>query len=81
MIPPDVRSRLFDPFQHGAGSGSVGLGLFIVRQIVEGHEGEIEVRSNATEGTTFTLRLPRRPARDREGPLLDGPAIEAGPPS
>jgi phosphoserine phosphatase RsbU/P len=40
---------------------SLGLGLFIVREIVLGHGGTIEVQSNAETGTVFTVRLPRRP--------------------
>jgi hypothetical protein len=36
----------------------LGLGLFISRQIVAQHGGQIEVRSSAPEGTTFAIRLP-----------------------
>jgi sigma-B regulation protein RsbU (phosphoserine phosphatase) len=38
---------------------SVGLGLFIVREIAKAHSGTIDVRSSEPEGTTFTLTLPR----------------------
>lgn len=38
---------------------SMGLGLFIVREIVRGHGGEIAVESSAVTGTVFTIRLPR----------------------
>ncbi|ATB36915.1 PAS domain-containing sensor histidine kinase [Cystobacter fuscus] len=56
--------HLFEPFRTGGrggrrASGGVGLGLFIVREFVRGHQGEVEVRSSPEEGTTFTLRLPR----------------------
>jgi hypothetical protein len=44
---------------------SLGLGLFIVREIVLGHGGTIEVQSTAEIGTVFTLRLPRRPAEPK----------------
>jgi signal transduction histidine kinase len=37
---------------------SLGLGLFIAREIAEGHGGTIEVTSSEAEGTTFTVRLP-----------------------
>ncbi|RKH36714.1 hypothetical protein D7V93_42775, partial [Corallococcus llansteffanensis] len=40
---------------------SVGLGLYIVRSIVEAHGGRIMVQSTAEEGTTFTVRLVRLP--------------------
>ena len=35
------------------------MGLFISKQIVAAHHGPIDVRSNAEEGTVFTVRLPR----------------------
>jgi len=37
---------------------SLGLGLFIAREIVQGHDGKIIVASSADEGTTFTVRMP-----------------------
>lgn len=65
-IPPVLRSKLFEPYRRGSdageGRGSLGLGLFITRQIVQGHGGTIEVRSTAEEGTLFTVWLPRKPA-------------------
>lgn len=39
--------------------GSLGLGLYIVREIVIAHRGTVEVTSTAEEGTTFTVRLPQ----------------------
>jgi signal transduction histidine kinase len=65
-IPAELLPVLFEPFQRGrearAGAGgSLGLGLFISRQIVEAHGGRIEARSSAGEGTTFTVWLPRCP--------------------
>lgn len=63
-IPPAVLPQIFEPFRrgerHGEGEkGSVGLGLFIVREVVRAHDGEVEVRSDRASGTTFTIRLPR----------------------
>ncbi|HEX5657245.1 MAG TPA: ATP-binding protein [Polyangiales bacterium] len=40
---------------------SIGLGLFIVQNIVVAHRGEMRVRSTAGEGTTFTMRIPLHP--------------------
>jgi signal transduction histidine kinase len=62
-IDPGLLPSIFEPFRRGAarapGSGSIGLGLFIVREIVRAHGGSVEVRSRAGEGTTFSVRLPR----------------------
>ncbi|MFY0577897.1 ATP-binding protein [Cystobacter fuscus] len=61
-IPPKVLSTLFEPYRRGpeagANQGSLGLGLFITRQIVLAHGGDIHVRSTPEEGTTFSVRLP-----------------------
>jgi len=60
-IPAEVLPHIFEPGRRGdARSGGLGLGLFIVRQIVLAHGGTIEVRSSEGEGTTFTARLPRK---------------------
>lgn len=64
-IPLAETSRIFDPLWRGtddSGKGDgLGLGLFIVREIVDAHAGDIEVSSRAGR-TTFTIRLPRRGA-------------------
>ena len=39
---------------------SVGLGLYIVDQVVRAHGGCVSVTSSHAEGTVFTVRLPRR---------------------
>jgi PAS domain S-box-containing protein len=63
-IPAGDLARLFQPFERGVSAPSaersVGLGLFISKQIVEAHQGTIAVQSRPQEGTTFTVRLPRR---------------------
>ncbi len=63
-IPPEVLSRPFEPFRRGPNGGSaavphLGIGLFIVRRIVEAHRGTVEVTSSPTEGTVFVVRLPK----------------------
>jgi sigma-B regulation protein RsbU (phosphoserine phosphatase) len=57
-IPQDALPTLFQPMVRGAVGGaarSVGLGLYIVREISLAHGGDVAVRSSAEEGTTFTM--------------------------
>jgi signal transduction histidine kinase len=62
-IPPHVLPVLFEPFGRGDRSpNGLGLGLYIVRQIIRRHGGTIEVRSSPDLGTTFVSRWPRDPA-------------------
>ncbi|MCZ7546389.1 MAG: cyclic nucleotide-binding domain-containing protein [Anaerolineae bacterium] len=62
-IPDAVRARLFEPFgpasEAADGAPAVtGLGLAVARYWVEHHGGAIDARSQAGQGTTFTIRLP-----------------------
>jgi PAS domain S-box-containing protein len=64
-IPHKILPFIFDPYRQGEGRGesdarSVGLGLYIVQQIVLAHRGHIDAKSPDGDGTTFTVRLPRR---------------------
>jgi signal transduction histidine kinase len=56
-IPEDIRERIFEPLFSTMSFG-VGLGLPLVRQIVEQHGGEIVVDTALGQGTTVTLTLP-----------------------
>jgi signal transduction histidine kinase len=64
-IAPDQLPMLFEPFRRGVpedrSPGGLGLGLYIVKQIVQAHDGSIGVESTEQAGTTFTLHLPREP--------------------
>ena len=61
-IPPAVVAVIFEPFRRDVPQDrsphGLGLGLYIVQQIVLAHGGDIQVESNAQDGTTFTMRLP-----------------------
>lgn len=66
VLPDEARKNLFAPFWRGArksetetNSSGLGLGLYIVKQIVEAHHGSIALESNEPDGTTFTVAFPR----------------------
>jgi len=61
-MPPDVAERIFEPFYkagplNAEGDGTTGLGLSIVAGIVQAHDGSIEVKTAADEGSRFVVRL------------------------
>ena len=63
-IPKDAQTIIFDPLRRNSDTnlsrppGSIGLGLYIAREVASAHGGAIQVQSDATE-TTFLVRLPR----------------------
>jgi signal transduction histidine kinase len=68
-IPPHVLPILFEPFRRGERSpGGLGLGLYIVREIIRRHGGTIDVHSSHDVGTTFISRWPRHQARASRPP-------------
>lgn len=70
QIPPDLLPRIFEPLSRGLSSearkkgraGSMGLGLYIAREVVTAHGGSITVDSKPGE-TTFSVSLPRHVSR------------------
>jgi signal transduction histidine kinase len=60
-IPPEAQKHLFEPFQTTKKEG-LGLGLYVSRRIVRHHGGELSVKSEPGEGSTFVIWLPK----DRE---------------
>ena len=68
-IPPQSLPTIFDPLVRGGTAvhasrtpGSIGLGLYIAKEIVVAHGGTIALTSSAADGTTATARLPRQAA-------------------
>jgi signal transduction histidine kinase len=57
-IPKEIRGTMFEPFITTKGEKGTGLGLWIVKGIVEGHSGKILVRSSIGKGTIFKLVFP-----------------------
>jgi CheY-like chemotaxis protein len=78
MPAEDVR-RIFDRFFRGASddrrSPGTGLGLPIVKSLVELHGGTIDIRSELGMGTTFTISLPAAPAGQALSRPLGAPAL------
>jgi PAS domain S-box-containing protein len=77
-IPAELMSQLFEPLKRGSSPGSgdnhsIGLGLFIVKHIVDAHAGSISVESNVENGTTFTVSLPRHSTQAPEPPHARAP--------
>lgn len=68
-IPPHLLPTIFEPLvrdtsphaQQHRRDGSVGLGLYIAREIAASHGGTIDVSSSAESGTVFKIRVPRHP--------------------
>ncbi len=58
----DIKEKVFEPVYSTKGFG-VGLGMVVVKNIVEQHHGEINIESKEGQGTTVTLRLPIRFSR------------------
>jgi signal transduction histidine kinase len=79
-IPENLLPRIFEPMTRGSSAetrksvptGSMGLGLYIAREVATAHDGEIRVESTAAK-TTFSVQLPRR------APLQTGVSQRSAP--
>ena len=85
-IPGDLLPNVFDMFTQGArtrelGRGGLGVGLSLVRSLVEMHEGSVKVESDGPgKGTEFSVRLPLAdgavaPVTPRETPVAEAAAV------
>ena len=78
-IPPGELPRIFEPLVRGSSAefpkhnrpGSIGLGLYIAREVARSHGGTLDVTSSLEAGTAFTLRLPRQGPVKSGQPILD----------
>jgi len=75
-IPPEQLASIFNPMKGGDGSGTtatqksrgnLGLGLYIADRIVNAHQGTIDVASSPSDGTTFTVHMPRADSERPQG--------------
>jgi two-component system, NtrC family, sensor histidine kinase PilS len=71
-MTPQQTEKIFEPFQSNF-EGGTGLGLAVVYQIVQAHEGKVWARSKPGQGTTFVLRLRRL---DAERQATSAPSAE-----
>lgn len=77
-IPAAEHDQVFERYHRGAGSNGSGLGLAIARQIVESHDGRLELLHPSRSGSTFVIWLPERavdgaPERQTEPPAATDP--------
>jgi len=78
-IPPGELPRIFEPLVRGASAehpkhnrpGSIGLGLYIAREVARSHGGRIDVTSSEESGTAFSMHLPRHCLAKSGQPILD----------
>jgi signal transduction histidine kinase len=77
-IPPDNIPHIFEPFYRGDRSrsrrrGGAGLGLALVKNIVESHGGKVHVESEEGKGSRFTIALPKEalPSRKNGSPAKE----------
>lgn len=66
-IPPELLPNAFDPFRGGqrrlGRNGGLGLGLYIVQQVVLAHQGSVDARTGDAHHVTFRVTIPRRVLR------------------
>ena len=66
--------KVFEPFQSGFSEGT-GLGLALVYQIIQGHQGSIQVDSQPGKGARFVIDLPREAPARRCSPRRERPRL------
>lgn len=77
VFSPTKLRTLFDPIKRfairpaservGPRMQNLGLGLYVVKEIVNAHDGEVSVKSSKDDGVTFTVRLPKQVPHRRSG--------------
>ena len=61
-IAPERLTTLFEPFQESGSQGGLGLGLYIAKQFVQAHGGDVQALSEPGQPTTFEFSIRRVPA-------------------
>lgn len=65
-VPEEIRPLLFQPFVSSKGSQGTGLGLNIVKQVIEGHDGSVGYEPNSGGGSIFWIWLPLHQSENKE---------------
>jgi two-component system sensor histidine kinase KdpD len=76
-VPPDLGSTLFDKFVRASRAPGAGLGLAVVRAIVEAHGGRVAVENAAGGGARFRVELPADHPVAKRAPRGELPVLEA----
>ena len=58
-VPEQIKDKLFEPFFTTKEEG-IGLGLSIVKRIIDDHKGSIQIKDNFPKGTIFKISLPKK---------------------
>jgi hypothetical protein len=82
-MSPEVLAKLFTPFFQGDATSTrafegTGIGLALVKTIVNRHDGDISVESSKGKGTTMTVTLPRSPLDPTELMGMEPATPDAG---
>jgi signal transduction histidine kinase len=57
-MPEEVQKRIFEPFMTYGKKHGTGLGMAIVKKVIDDHKGKIEIESETGKGTTIKIYLP-----------------------
>jgi len=76
-IPPADQARVFEKFERGLRRSGAGLGLSLVKSLIELHGGTVVIESASGQGTRITCRLPVA-QRATPAPAASGSCVEAG---
>jgi signal transduction histidine kinase len=60
----EVKKKIFQSFFSTKGTDGTGIGLMITKKIIDEHKGEITAESKVGAGSTFMIRIPKKPVKE-----------------